>query len=452
MKIEQKECENLITKLLVTISPDDYKEQVDKVLNDYRKNAVVPGFRKGKTPIGIINKKYRAVVLHEEINKLIQDALHDHINKNRIKILGSPMPLENKEINWERDEEFCFEYEIGLAPDFDIKITLKDKLNYYKIKADKKMVDNYCHDIAKRHGIMSNPDLSIEGDLLFCEIRQLDIDGNIMKEGVQNDATISTDYIIDKKIKKQFIGVKIGDQLTVNVSQAFSNHHDVSAMLNITKKQLEMLKLDNFYFTIKTINRLKPAELNIDLFDKVYGKGVVTNLKSFKSKIKSEAESQLISESDRMLKNDVVNYFIDKLKLKLPDDFLKRWLVKSSKKPITMEMVNTEYDMYCKSLQWQLIENKIIENYNIEVSQKDVLDHSKRLISLQMKQYGDAENMDEKKLDEIAAQILKNEKERKKIYDQIYDQRTMDVYKENFKLKETTVSYEDFIKLASENN
>jgi trigger factor len=220
-------------------------------------------------------------------------------------------------------------------------------------------------------------------------------------------------------------------------------------MLNVEQVVLNSLVSEEFKFTVKNINRLEPASLDIDLFDKVYGAGSVKTVKEFKSKVKNEAENQFISESDRMLKNDVVTYFIDKLKLKMPDEFLKRWLLKTSEQPITIEVLDKEYNMYAKSLQWQLIENKVMEIFNIKVTQDDVLAHAKKLIGIQMKQYGQPEG-DDKQLTDIANNILKNEEERKKIYDQIFDERTLKVYKENFKLTEKSISYDQFVKLASE--
>ncbi len=449
MKITQKKTKDLMATLSVEVKAIDYIEQVDKILKDYRKTAQIPGFRKGKTPMGIINKKYRTSVIAEEVNKLLQDELYKHITGEKLRVLGSPMPIDTKPTDWENAEDFNFEYEVGLAPEFDVDITSKDKLNYYKIKADTKLVDKYCNDIAKRYGKMSNPDVSIEGDMIFCSIEQLDVAGQVMNNGIKNDATVSMDYITDLSIKKQFVGLKKDDVICINVMKAFSNHTDLAAMLNVEHSAINNLSSEEFQFTVKNVNRLEPAELNIDLFEKVYGPGTIKNVKSFKDKIKSEAESQLVVESDRMLKNDVVTYFIDKLKLKMPNDFLKRWLVQTSKQPITMEMLEKEYDLYAKSLQWQLIENKILERYGIKVTQDDVLAHAKKLISLQMKQYGQPEG-DEKQLTEIANNILKNEDEKKKIYDQIFDERTLTVYKENFKLNEKSISYDDFVKLATE--
>ena len=449
MNLTQSKAKDLMATITIDVVANDYSEKVDKVLKDYRKTAVIPGFRKGKTPMGMINKKYRTSVIAEEVNKLIQNELYKHITEQKIRVLGSPMPLEKSKIDWENEVDFKFEYEIGLAPEFDIKITSKDKLNFYNIKADAKLVESYCTEIAKKYGKMSSPEVSQEGDLIFCAISQLDIDGNIMKNGIQNEATVSMDYIADKKIQKQFVGVKTDDVITINVIKAFTNHADLGAMLSVSHDVIHNLTSEEFQFKVKNINRLQPADLNTELFNKVYGEAVVKNEREFKAKIKAEAEEQLVVESERMLKNDVVTYFVDKLKLQMPDDFLKRWLVQTSEQPITMEMLNTEYDMYSKSLQWQLIENKIVENYEIRVTQDDIVSHTKKLIGMQMKQYGQPEG-DDAQLTDIATNILKNEEERKKIYDKILDERTLAVYKENFKLTKKSILYDDFVKLASE--
>jgi trigger factor len=400
--------------------------------------------------MSIINKKYKTAVTVEEVNKILQDEMYKHISENKVNVLGSPMPKKNeKVIDWEKDNDFNFEFEIGLAPDFDVKITKKDKLNYYNIRADETLLNQYCNDIAKRYGKMGNIDISEEGDLVFCNIEQLDVDGEVMKNGIKNEATVSMDFIADKKIKKQFVGVKPDDILKINVNKAFTNHSDLGAMLNVKHEAIHNLSSEEFQFTIKSINRLTPAELNTELFDKVYGEGNVKTLKAFRDKIKEEAEISFVAESDRMLKNDVVTYLLEKTNFDIPDDFLKRWLVQTSEKPITLEQIESEYDRYSKSLKWQLIENKINENFDIKIEQEEILAHAKTLISGQMIQYGQPV-LDDEKLNEIADNILKKEEERKKIMDQLYDQKSLTVYKDNFKLVDNNISYDDFVKLASE--
>jgi len=450
MKITQSRTKDLMATLKVEVVEKDYRENVDKILKDYRKTAVMPGFRKGKTPMSIINKKYKTAVTVEEVNKILQDEMYKHISENKVNVLGSPMPKKNeKVIDWEKDNDFNFEFEIGLAPDFDVKITKKDKLNYYNIRANETLLNQYCNDIAKRYGKMGNIDISEEGDLVFCNIEQLDVDGELMKNGIKNEATVSMDFIADKKIKKQFVGVKPDDILKINVNKAFTNHSDLGAMLNVKHEAIHNLSSEEFQFTIKSINRLTPAELNTELFDKVYGEGNVKTLKAFRDKIKEEAEISFVAESDRMLKNDVVTYLLEKTNFDIPDDFLKRWLVQTSDKPITLEQIESEYDRYSKSLKWQLIENKINENFDIKIEQEEILAHAKTLISGQMIQYGQPV-LDDEKLNEIADNILKKEEERKKIMDQLYDQKSLTVYKDNFKLVDNNISYDDFVKLASE--
>jgi len=450
MKVTQSKTKDLMATLKVEVVEKDYRENVDKILKDYRKTAVMPGFRKGKTPMSIINKKYKTAVTVEEVNKILQDEMYKHISENKVKVLGSPMPKKSeKAIDWEKDNDFSFEFEIGLAPDFDVKITKKDKLNYYNIKAGEKLLDNYCNDIAKRYGKMGNMDVSEEGDLVFCNIEQIDVDGKVMENGIKNEATVSMDFIADKKIKKQFVGVKSGDSFKINVIKAFTNHSDLGAMLNVKHEAIHNLSSEEFQFTVKNINRLTQAELDVELFDKVYGQGTIKTLKEFRVKIKEEAEMSFVAESDRMLKNDVVSHLLEKNKFDIPDDFLKRWLVQTSEQPITLEQIESEYDMYSKSLKWQLIENKVNEKYDIKIEQEEIITHAKNLISGQMIQYGQPV-LDDEKLNEIADSILKKEEERKKIVDQLYDQKSLAVYKENFKLMDKDISYDDFVKLASE--
>ena len=448
MKITHSDPINLVSVISMKIIEKDYKEQVEKNLKNYQKTTQVPGFRKGKTPMQIIIKKYKKAVLIDEINKLIQSELYKYISSDKLQILGSPISIEDN-VNWDQDKDFLFKYEVGLAPKFDVDISNKDKLDYYNINVDKKLIDKYCDDIAKRNGKMINPDISKEGDLIFCNIQQLNDNKEIIKQGIKNDATVSMDYISDQKIKKKFIGVSEGDVIDLDIKKSFTNLSDLAAMLNIKQEEINQMKFNQFRFIVNKINRMSSADLNLDLFEKVYGKGSVKNLKEFKLKIKEEAESQFNIESDRMLKNDVVIYLLSKLKLEMPDDFLKKWLLKNSEKPLDPSVLERDYENYVKSLQWQLIENKIIEKYQLKVDEDEVKNHVKGLVKVQMKQYGQIYD-DETKLDEIVHNILQNDDERKKIYDQIYDQKTLLIYKDKFKLKEKSISYDDFVKLASE--
>ena len=449
MKITQGKAKNMMTTIKIEVTESDYSEKVTDILKRYRKDAVVPGFRKGKTPMSIIEKQYKTSVVVDEVNKLLQDSLYKHITENKVKVLGSPMPLSDNEIDWKNNSDFIFEYEVGLAPEFDVKISKKDKLDFYKIEADKKLVDNYCNDIAKRYGKMSNPSKSIAGDLVYCLIQQLDSNGNIDSSGISNEATVSIDTIKEKKYQKMFIGVEPDVKFNLNVKKVFSNKSDLSAMLKISQGELENLSNDLFEFTIIRINRLAPAVFDNELFNKVYPDGKIKNLKEFKNKIKQEAEKSFEVESDRMLKNDVVLYLVDKIKFDLPDEFLMKWLVKSSEKPLTIDQVKQDYPQYSKSLKWQLIENKILEEHKLKVDNDDLINFTKEIVKKQMQQYGQAIS-DDKQIADIAENILKNEDERKRISNQLFDEKTLVIYKELFKLNQKSISYDDFVKLATE--
>ena len=449
MKITQSKAKKMMANIKIEVSENDYSEKVNVVLKKYRKDAVVPGFRKGKTPMSIIEKQYKTSIVVDEVNKILQDSLYKHITENKLKVLGSPMPLTDNEIDWKNNTDFVFEYEVGLAPDLSVKISQKDKLTYYNIKADDKLIENYCNDIAKRYGKMTNPSESIAGDLVYCLIQQLDATGEIDASGISNEATVSIDSIKDKKFQKQFIKIKADDILKLNVKEVFTNKADLAAMLKVSQGELENLESNQFQFKVIRINRLAPAELNKDLFDKVYPEKNVKSLKEFKAKIKEEAEKSFVIESDRMLKNDVVLYLVEKVKFDLPDEFLMRWLVKSSEKPLTLEQVKIDYPNYSKSLKWQLIENKILEDNNVKITNDDLISFTKDLVKRQMQQYGQA-NTDDKQLSDIAENILKNEDERKKISNQLFDEKTLIIYKDLFKLNQKSISYDDFVKLATE--
>ena len=449
MKITQSKAKKMMANIKIEVSENDYSEKVNDVLKKYRKDAVVPGFRKGKTPMSIIEKQYKTSIVVDEVNKILQDSLYKHITENKLKVLGSPMPLTDNEIDWKNNTDFVFEYEVGLAPDLSIKISQKDKLTYYNIKADDKLIENYCNDIAKRYGKMTNPSESIAGDLVYCLIQQLDATGEIDASGISNEATVSIDSIKDKKFQKQFIKIKADDILKFNVKEVFTNKADLAAMLKVSQGELENLESNQFQFKVIRINRLAPAELNKDLFDKVYPEKNVKSLKDFKAKIKEEAEKSFVMESDRMLKNDVVLYLVEKVKFDLPDEFLMRWLVKSSEKPLTLEQVKIDYPNYSKSLKWQLIENKILEDNDVKITNDDLISFTKDLVKRQMQQYGQA-NTDDKQLSDIAENILKNEDERKKISNQLFDEKTLIIYKDLFKLNQKSISYDDFVKLATE--
>ena len=446
MNISKQNIDSLNAILKIELSRADYQERVDAVLTDYRKTADMPGFRKGKVPMSVVKKRYGIPVKVEEINKIISDSLTKYIIDEKLDILGNPLPKEGEQIDWEHQENFVFEYELGLSPCFELKISKKNKIDYYIIKADDVMIDRYAEDIAKRYGKMSSPDKVQEKDLVYGTFQELDTEGLAVEGGVTNQASVSLDTVKIKKLKNEFIGSEKGAVIILDPKKAFENDTDAAAMLNIDKEAYADLKA-NFSFTIDNISRMQPAELNTELFDKVYGEGVVKNEKEFRAKIAAEAEQMLIGDADRKFQNDAVDFLLEKTSFDLPEAFLKRWMQTVSEKPVTLDEIEQGFEGYKKSLKWQIIENKIAKENNLSVTKEEAVAETKKLIRAQMAQYGQV-SPEEEQLEKYAHQVLTNKEEEKNIYDRIFASKLTVFFKSAFKINEKEISYKNFIKLA----
>lgn len=450
MNITTEKVDDLNAILKVELKHADYQEKVDTQLKDYRKKANIPGFRKGHVPMGMVKKMVGTNLLVEEINKILSESLHKYIEDEKLDVLGNPLPKmgEEDKIDWENQTDFVFRYDLGLAPQFDVKIGDKYKFEYYKIKVAEKDVDKYVSDIAKRYGKMSNPDVAEADDMIFGNFEELDGTGNIKEGGISHSSVIIIEAVTDKKLQKALVGAKAGDTYDVDPKTISPQVKDQAAAIGVDEATFANI-ISKFKFTVDKVNRVIPAELNTELFDKLYGPGNVKDVKEFRAKISEELGKGLSVDADRKLKADVQDELIKKLKLDLPNEFLKRWIVASNEKPITPEQIEAEYDDYAKGLKWQLIENKIIKGNDVKVEHEEVIEHTKGLLAQQMAGMGMPANDDEQ-LTETANRVLENEEEARNIYMMMYDNKLMTLYKNSFKLKEKEISYDDFVKLAYE--
>ncbi|MBL4669877.1 MAG: trigger factor [Flavobacteriales bacterium] len=448
MDITKEKVDDLNAIIKVAVKQADYQGKVDKVLKDHRKNATIPGFRKGHVPMGMIKKQMGVSVVVDEINKILSESLHKFITDEDLNLLGNPLPKldEQNKIDWANQKDFEFSYEVGIAPEFKVDALSKLKVDYYKIKVADKDVDKYITDVAKRYGKMSNPDVAEADDMIFGKFEELDGTGNVKEGGISHSSVIIIEAVTDKKVQKSLVGAKSDDTFTIDPKIISPNPTDQAAAIGVDVATLATI-ISQFRFTVEKINKIIPAEINQELFDKVYGPGVISEVKEFRAKVSDELGKGLSADADRKLKADIQDKLIEKLKLKLPDTFLKRWIVESNEKPISKEQVEAEYDDYSKGLQWQLIENKIIKANDIKISHEEVVEHTKGLLLQQMAGMGLPENSDEE-LTETANRVLQNEEEAKNLYMMMYDTRLMDVYKNTIKLKEKEISYDEFIKVA----
>lgn len=438
--LEKNDDLNAIVK--VKLGPEDYSAKVEKVLKDYQKKASIPGFRPGKVPNGMIKKMYGKSILVDEINKILNDSLNGYIVDNRLEVLGNPLPKRDQEhtIDWDNQKEFEFSYDLGLAPKFEIDLNKSEKFDYLTVKIDAATISKYANDIARRYGKVSNPEVSMDNDLLFGDFVELDQNENPIEQGIFKSTSLAVDTIANNELRKQFIGLSKGSKIVVNSNEITENKTDLAAMLGIPKEQAEKLA-SKFSFTLTNISRIEPAEMTEEFFGKVYGKEVTTE-EEFNSKIKEELNQMYAIDSDRRLKNDIVLRLVDKLKIALPDEFLKRWLMAVNDKPISYDQVSQEYNSYSNGLRWQLIENKIVKNHNLVVNHEEVKEYVRNLVKEQFMRYNQLE-MQAEELEGTVNRVLANEEETKKLYQRMYDLRIMELFKNTFTLTNKEVSVEE---------
>lgn len=448
MEIVRENIDELNAILKVKIVKEDYNESYEKALKNVRKQVQMPGFRPGQVPASVVKKKYGVSILSEELDKVLNQALFDYIKENDLNVLGQPLPKveANQEVDWKNPSDFEFSYEIGLAPNFEVKLTKKEKHVYNKVKVDNELVDKQINDFAKRYGKLVSVDKSEDNDMLMASFKELDAEDKVLEGGFAHSSTVAIEFTEDKKAKKKLIGLKVGDSLIIDPVTISRGAADLAAMLNISKDAAE--KFDkNVELTVTEVKRLEPANVDQELINKIYGEGTVDGVDALKAKIEAEMSSMFNNDSDRLFKRDFANKTIKKLDLSLPNEFLKKWIGMSNKE-VTAEQIEAEYDQYAESLKWQLIENKIIKDNDLQVSNDEAVEYTKELLGNQYAQYG-MMIPEEKEFEKMVMTVLGNEEEGKKIYDALYDKKVLTYLKDSVKVEEKELSYDEFVKVAS---
>lgn len=451
MNVIRQDVDALNAKLKVQVAPADYQDKVKKSLEKYRKTAKIPGFRPGHVPFGLIQKQYGRSVLAEELNSVVNDALYKFIGDNKIDILGNPIPAEKEEVvgNFEAPADFEFTFEIGLAPTFEIPLNAKSKFDYVKIKVDGELVDQQIDDLRRRYGKMIAEESIGERDLVLCQFVELNDDETVKEGGILHTSTVSVEFVEDAKTKKALIDKKVGDKVVVDPYKVSRGGKDTAAMLGVKEEELENIS-KKFQLTINEIKRMELAELNQELFDKLYGEGEVKTEEEMRQRISDDLGKMFVNDSDRLLTKTVYEDLIENTKIELPNDFMKRWIRLSNEKPISAEEVEEHYDAYAKNLKWQLIQGNIFKANDIKLDNAEVVEFTKGLLVSNYAQYGIPAPGD-KELTESAMGVLKNRDEANRIFDMMAEQKLTDYFKNTVKLKEKEVSYEEFMKLASQN-
>ena len=441
MKIDLNKKNKDISVIAIEISPNDYQEKVQKILNDYRKKANIPGFRKGFVPMGMIKKQYELPVKVDEINKLVQNELGKYITENKLSIIGSPIPSEGDDINW-KEENIKLSFDIATKPTFKINFKPKKPIVYYNITADKSMINNQVEAYQNQYGkliyVQNIEDNTNIIGVFSCE-----------KIDHTKDANFNSELLLKATFKKIFLNAKVGDILKLNTSKIFKDENDLHKITGIKKEKLN--EVDEIDFKINELNKNEKAETNNDFFKKVYPNETIKSLNEFKSKIKEDIEKQFVNQSDQKFLNDVTDSFIKETKISLPEDFLKRLMKLNSKEEISSEDLEKEYSNSENGIKYQLIEEKLLIENDIQINADSIKEFATKMIKNQMAAYGQKEP-EQKELDSILSRILSNQEEVKRISNQIISEKLLLIYKEKINKKDKKVSYEEYIEIAYKKN
>jgi trigger factor len=418
----------------VEVEKNDYETRVNDVLKRYTKTAKIPGFRKGHIPMGLVRKQYGSAVKVDEINKLLDSELKKYIQDEKLDILGGPIPLYEA-IDWNL-ETINFDFEIGYTPDIKLNFKPKKPINRYEVKADKKSVENQIKNIQDQYGKLISKS-KIEKDY------EITANFNSEADDIDNSSMFKTDSLKPAFLKK-IMGSKVGDSVSVKASSIFKEDYELSRNLKIELNKTKEIKSE-VEIKIKEINKREPADLDQELFDKVYGKNSIKSVTELKDKLSDDFVKQFQNQTDQKLMNDSIEYLIDSTKIKLPSDFLVKWMQLSSEKKITYDEAKIEYEKSEKGMKYQLIESKIIIDNKLQVNFEDLKSFTSDLIKNQMLQYGQP-IPEEKELDGIVARVMSNKDEIKRLTEQLTSNRILEFFKENFNYKLKKVSYDEYIK------
>jgi len=447
MDISKENKDELNAVLTVKLGKADYEGKVETVLKDYRKKANIKGFRPGMVPIGIIRKMYGTAVKVDEINKIVSENVHKYLTDEKIEILGDPLPImdQNEKIDFETGDDFTFSFELGLAPVFELTLSKNNKINLHEIIIDDKMKNDYVSSYTRRYGDFRKADISEEKDILKGKIEAINETGEIIPDGIgAEETTLAVDVIRDEEIKKSFTGRNENDTIDFNIRKAYPNTTEIAGLLKREKKDVENLD-GNFRFTISEISRFYPAEEGPELYNRIYGEGVVSTGEEFMKKIEEEISSNLGRESNFKLMQDIKKLTIEKTEFPLPEEFLKKWLLRVNEKT-TSEEIDKEFDTFRQDLKWQLIKNKIAKDSGITITEEELIKEAENITRLQFRQYGLFYATDEQ-ITNYAKETLKREDDAKRIADKILEDKVLENLREIVKIENKSITVEEFNKL-----
>ena len=439
MDISKTDIDQLNSVINMTIDRKDYEKKVGSVLSDYRKNANIPGFRKGHVPMGMIKKQYEKAVIADEVNKLLRENLDKYIKDEKLELLGNPIPKASKEdLDWEASQ-LNFEFELGLAPKFDIKLNVLKKVVCYEIEPEKKMIQEQLIHLQKQYGKLVSQKKIEKGYEITAQFKNQEVELETM-------VNFSIEDIKSKKLILALKEAKTGAILSFPAKRLFKDNVTAKRLLSVDDKKLEDIFKVDVTIELKEINERILADLNQELFDKLYKPGTVSSVKDLEEKIKVGLQTQFEPQANQKLMNDISEAIVEKTKFKLPVDFLKKWIQTSAKEPMTKEEAINEFKKSEKGIRYQLIEGKIISENELNITFEELKDFTAIMVQKQMLQYG--QTPEKEKLDEIVSNIMSNQEETRRISEQLMGDKMLNFYKDKAPLKTKKIGFDAFIKQA----
>jgi trigger factor len=445
MNIVRNDIDAVNATVTVQVSKADYAEKVEKNLKEYKRKANIPGFRPGMVPVGLLKKMYGKAILAEEVNKVMSDALNNYLKENNVNILGELLPNETdqKPIDFDTQEEFEFIFDMAVAPEFDVALSQKDKVDYYDIQVDDKMIEDQVKNHQGRMGKQVQVEEVAEKDMVKGTVTEVSDSETAIK--VEN-AVIMPSYIKDEAQQAAFIGKKVGDVVTFNPSKAYTSEAEIASLLKISKEAAKEITSD-FTLTITEISRFEEHALDQELFDLLYGKDEVKSEEEFRAKVSAEIKEILNENSFYRFSDDARVALIKKLDgIAFPEAFLKRWVLATNEK-VTAEQVEAEFSQMLNALKWQLIRNKIATANEVKVEMEDIEAYAQKVLKAQYAQYG-ITNFPDDLLAEYAKESLKKEGTAEKYFEHVLENKVTEIVKSAVKLNTKIVSLDEFNQLG----
>jgi trigger factor len=450
MNIELEKTGDLTATLKIELSVNDYEDNVNKVLRDYQKKAQMPGFRPGKVPFSLTKKMYGQAVTADEINKLLSDSLDKYIRDNNLQLLGNPLANteKTKPVDFTDPGDLSFYFDIAMSPDFQVNLTPSLGLTYYQITSTDKMASDYLADLRLRQGQMQETESVEKGDLIKGDFIELNEDESVKEEGIKSSGTLNTNQIKSEETLNKLIGAKVGSTITLDINTIVDSATEKATILGVNS-DLVNDSTSKFNFTITSVTRMVPAELNEEFFEKVFPGEEIKDEESVLARIKKEADDSFVNESKRRFFNDAIEAIIADANIALPDEFVKRWLVETNPDKFTAEDIEKDYEGYSRSLKWQLIENRMISEHEITVTDEEVKDVYRGYFRMPGSKELDEET--KSRIDSIADSFMKNGEDSSRIRTHLLEGKLIELLKEKVQPRIEKLTYDEFIKLNSKN-